>query len=162
VDVTEPLPPRLTVEQLQRRLRYPEVTFLSGSVETAAGAYEWAEFRIHPQPETSEALFFLFDPDIQYLQSLNFGNRTHWHFERSPDERINCDRAVRVARALVLQRMHMVEQLDQQGKAWGWSLQVKDGLPLVYDPRMTHYRRLFFNRAPGPPFPIPSTCRRHL
>ena len=41
------------------------------------------------------------------------------------------------------------------------SLQVKDGLPLVYDRRMTHYRRVFFNRPPGPPFSIPSELRRH-
>lgn len=157
----EVLPPRLTVEQLQRRLRHEAITFQSGSEETAVGLYEWAEFRILPQPETSEAIFFLFDPGIQYLQSLHFGERPHWHFERSSDERVNTDSAVRIARALVHQRMHMVEELDEEGRAWGWSLQVKDCLPLVYDRRMTHYRRAFFNRAPGPLLPIPSELRRH-
>ena len=148
---------QLTLEDLQRRLRYPHVTFAVH--DQASSHLSWATFTIHPLPNTSDSLELIFDRDVRYLQSLHFGQQPHWHFDSSDDESVNCNRAVRVARALVHQRIHMVQQLDAHGRVWVWSLHTKTGLPLVFDERITHYRRVLFNQGPNQALIVPSECR---
>jgi hypothetical protein len=150
--------PQLSVPDLQRRLGHAAITFAVHDHESPN--VSWASFTVHPLPNTSDALEFVFDRDVLYLQSLHFGPQPHWHFDSSEDATVNCNRAVRIARALVHRRIHMVQQLDVHGHSWGWSLHTKTSLPLVYDHRITHYRRVFFSRPSDPSLPIPSECRR--
>jgi len=153
---------RLTVEELQRRLGHASISRSVEEDHLATGVLRWVVFTVHPRPETSPHLSLIFDGECRFIQSLHFGEKPHWHFTRSESEIANANSAVRVARALVRRRLHMVEQLDASGTPWSWSLQVKGGIPPAYDKRLTHYRRVYFDQPPGPPVPIPAEHRRDV
>lgn len=134
-------PPNLTVEYLEKRLRWPDVV--------RHDTPECSMLRVLPTTPGCESIDFIFDHEIEYLQSVYFFSwKAHCHYERHACELRNIVEAIRDVDSLVHHRECLVECLDSTGE-YVQSDQLPPGdVPNMIQKRVERFRRIFFNRPP--------------
>ena len=137
----------ITLEQLKRKLRWPDITLEKRTHIHLEKAYHSYVFLVHPSNPSWPSVELWFDEDIVFLDPLGF-SQWHSHYDRWSDERRNLVEALRTARSIVSGKRCLIEALDESGKCWGGCLAGHDEIPRTLGKQARLFRRTYFNRPP--------------